>query len=67
MDVTKQDKITIAIDKCNAILNELGLCVGEVIPVNEEEYQKTKDKYSLYNGKLYTNETIKKMKNKGSV
>lgn len=57
-EVFKQDPITIAVDKCNEILKELGLCVSEVNYDSLESYQKNAAKYiNLENGKLVTNET----------
>ena len=56
-ELLKQDDITVAVDKCNVILKELDLRIGTVIAISEADKP-----YSMYEGKLYTNKTLDKLK-----
>ena len=57
IELLKQDDITVAVDKCNLILKKLDLRVGTVIAISKADKL-----YSMYEGKLYTNETLDKLK-----
>ena len=55
-ELLKNDPITIAIDKCNVILKGLDLRVGKITAI-----RKPVKPYSIYKGKLYTDETLDKV------
>ena len=63
-EILKQDPITIAVDKCNDILEPLGLCVDQLAAKDVEAYERTKDLYAFRGGKLFTKEFIEKMEEK---